>query len=99
VQQLTRLHKEHVALQQGELVTLASADNYYAFLRCKGYDRLLVVFNASASEQEITLKRADTPIDKITSATALLDARALQVKPDELTVPVAPMSVAIYSLK
>jgi glycosidase len=99
VQQLARLHKEHVALQQGELVTLASADNYYAFLRSKGYDRLLVVFNASPSEQEITLNRVDTPIDKITSATAVLDANALQLKPDELTVPVAAMSVAIYSLK
>ena len=99
VQQLTRLHKEHLALQQGEQVTLASADNYYAFLRSKGNDRLLVVFNASASEQTIELARADTPLNKITSAATVLDAKALRMEADKLTVPMAPMSVAIYSLK
>jgi len=99
VQQLTRLHKEHPALQQGELVTLASSENYYAFLRSMGSDRMLIVFNASEAEQVIRLDRADTPLDKITSAEAVLDARTLRVEPDQLSVPVAGMSVAIYSLK
>jgi glycosidase len=99
VQKLTRLHKQHEALQQGELVTLAVSDNYYAFLRSKGNDQLLVVFNASASEQSIHLELTDTPLEKVTSAEALLDAKALRLEPGKMTVPVAPMSVAIYRLK
>ena len=99
VQQLTRLHHEHPALQQGELTTLDSSNSSYAFLRSKGSDQLLVVFNDSATEQTIELKRGDTPLNKITSATAVLDARPLRMESDRLSVPMAPMSVAIYSLK
>jgi hypothetical protein len=93
------LHHEHPALQQGELTTLDSSNSSYAFLRSKGSDQLLVVFNDSATEQTIELKRGDTPLNKITSATAVLDARPLRMESDRLSVPMAPMSVAIYSLK
>lgn len=99
VQQLTRLHREHAALQQGELVTLASSDSYYAFLRSHGSDRLLVVFNASSASQEIVLERADTPLEKITSAEPVLDAKSLRLEQGSIKVPVAPMSVAIYRLQ
>lgn len=99
VQQLTRLHREHPALQQGELVSLAASAGSYAFLRRMGSDRILVVFNDSATEQTVELIRADTPLNEITSAAAVLDARPLHIEPDKLSVPLAPMSVAIYSLK
>lgn len=99
VQQLNHLHREHAALQQGELTTLTYGENYFAFLRSQGSDRILVLFNASGAEQTIELSRTDTPLDKITSAAPVLDAEPLRVEADKLSVPMAPMSVAIYSLK
>jgi glycosidase len=99
VQQLTRLRREHPALQRGELISLAASDHSYAFLRREGDDQLLVVLNTSSAEQTIQLGRSDTPLDKITSATAVLDARPLRMEPGVVSVPLAPMSVAIYSLK
>ena len=98
VQQLARLHKEHQSLQQGELISLKTSDTCYVFLRVKGSDRLLVVFNASASEQKIDVARGDTPLSQISSAEAILDAKPLHIETDKLTVPVDPMSVAIYRL-
>jgi len=99
VQQLGRLHKEHEALQSGDLVTLAATETYYVFLRSRGEDRLLVVFNTAATEQSIELNRADTPLEKITVADPLVDAKVLRLAEDKLIIPVAPMSVAIYRLK
>jgi glycosidase len=99
VQQLTRLHKEHPALQSGEMVLLESGESFFAYMRARGSDRMLIVFNASPKEQTIEIMRGDTPLEKITSAVAVVDAKPVIVGAEKLSVPVAPMSVAIYSLK
>ncbi len=99
VQSLIRLHREHPALQQGELTTVASSENYFAFLRAQGSDRLLIVFNASTTEQTIDLPRADTPLEGIKSITAELDAKAPSLDAQKLALQIAPTSVAIYRLQ
>ncbi len=99
VQQLARLHREHPALQQGELTTIASSGNYFAFLRAQGTDRLLVVFNASSTEQTIELPRPDTPLATVNSISPLLDASSSYLEAEKLTLRVAPTSVAIYRVQ
>ncbi|HVJ04322.1 MAG TPA: alpha-amylase family glycosyl hydrolase, partial [Candidatus Saccharimonadales bacterium] len=99
VRQLARLRREHPALQQGELTTIASSENYFAFVRAQGNDRLLVVFNASSSEQTIELPRADTPLETVKSISAELDAKAPSLAPDKLALQLAPTSVAIYRVQ
>ena len=99
VQQLNRLHRQHRALQTGEMTTLAYSDTSFSYLRSQGEDRLLVIFNAAEKAQTIEVSRADTPLAGIASAAPLLEAGPIIVTPEKLTVEAAPMSVAIYSLK
>jgi glycosidase len=99
VQQLNRLHRQHRALQTGEMTTLAYSDTSFSYLRSQGEDRLLVIFNAAEKAQTIEVSRADTPLASIASAAPLLEAGPIIVTPAKLTVEAAPMSVAIYSLK
>ena len=99
VQQLNRLHRQHRALQTGEMTTLAYSDTSFSYLRSQGEDRLLVIFNAAEKAQTIEVSRADTPLAGIASAAPLLEAGPIIVTPAKLTVEAAPMSVAIYSLK
>ena len=99
VQQLARLHREHKALQRGSMTLLLANESTMAFLREQGEDRVLVVFNNAAKAQTIELARADTPLEKLTSAEPALDAAAATVAADKLSVPVAPTTVSIYLLR
>lgn len=99
VQQLVKLHREHKALQTGEHITVDAADDHMAFVRQQGEDRLLVVFNNAAKEQTIELMRADTPLEKLNTATPLLGARAATLSAEKIAVPMAPATVAVYVLK
>jgi glycosidase len=99
VQRLAQLHKQHPALQQGELTLLEASDHALVFLRSQKNDRVLVVFNDSAAEQKINVDSADTPLAQFSSAEPVLDASPLRVDESTLSITAAPMSVAIYNLK
>ena len=99
LQRLTRLHKQHPALEDGNLVLLDVSEHCLAFLRSKGNDRLLIVLNASSTEQKIELMRADTPLVKLAAAQPVFEAAPARLDADKLSVTAAPVSVSIYTLK
>ncbi|MDR3763209.1 MAG: alpha-amylase family glycosyl hydrolase [Acidobacteriota bacterium] len=99
VQRLVHLHREHPALQKGSMTLLEANETSMVYLREEPGDRVLVVFNAAPKEQTITLPRAETPLQELTAAEPLVDAASASISAEQVTVPVAPMTVSIYRLR
>jgi glycosidase len=62
VQSLLALRKAHPALRTGKQWHIGWDDSYYAFLRERPEERLLVVYNNSSSSRELKIPVADTPL-------------------------------------
>ncbi len=99
VQALLRLRREHPALCGGRLWHIGLGDNYYAFLRESGNDRLLVVFNSSAAPNNIVLSLDDTPLANVRSVKPVLAAAPAALQGQSLQIQGAPVSVAIYEIR
>jgi glycosidase len=95
VQALLQLRKDHPALRDGRQWHLGWSDKYYAFLREKGRDKLLVVFNNAPTAQAVHLELGDTPAEEARGvepvfgkAEATLNGHSLQI-----TAPASSLTV------
>lgn len=96
VQDLLRLRREHPALSKGALSHIAVADDYYAYLRHAGTDRVLMVFNKSEKRQNIMVSLADTPGSDASRLTPAAGGKAIEIRGEQALVAVPGMYVAIY---
>ncbi len=99
VQALLRLRREHPALRGGRLWHIGMDDQYYAFLRERGADRLLVVFNNSDTPRNLTLPLGDTPLAEAQQVKPLFGGGPASVHDQVLGVQLAASSVAIYEVQ
>jgi glycosidase len=98
VQSVLKLRREHPALREGVLKHVAVADEYYIFTRESAGERLLVVFYKGFGST-IQVDVTDTSIADATSVTPLFAAAAPTLSGGQLSLPVAPMSVAVYRVE
>ncbi len=96
LQKLLRLRKEHKALQGGEETDLLADTHSFAFLRSSGNDRVLVVLNASGSQQAVRIPTVETPLAGVHSLVPLDAATEGEIVDGAVQVNVAPSTVAIY---
>jgi glycosidase len=98
VQQLLRLREAHPALREGRQSNIAWDDQYLAFVRERGTDRVLVIFNNSSQPREIKFPVADTPLFRTTRMDLILGTARAAVKNNEVSATVPARGVAIYSV-
>ncbi len=98
LQALLKLRREHMALREGVQKHVIVADDYYLFTRETAGERLLVAFYKGAAPKSLTVDLADTSIAEAKSVTPLFAGSAATLAGKQLTLQLAPMSVAIYRI-
>ena len=98
LKKLLLLRRQHKALQGGEETDLLATDTTFAFLRAKGDDRLLVVLNSSSTGQAVHIPTVDTPLSTVHSLATVDHASSAEVADGNISLTVAPMTVAIYQV-
>ncbi len=99
VQALLRLRQQHAALRTGVQKHVAVGDNYYAFTREGGGERLLVVFHNGAVEENVTLDLADTTLENAKELSPIFGTSAAQLQGKHLIVQMAPTSLTVYRVQ
>jgi len=98
VQTLLRLRRAHPALRDGQQLNIAWNDQYLAFVRERGGDKVLVIFNNSPQAREITFDIADTALNGAAKLQLLFGTGTASVTGPEIRATISPLSVAIYSV-
>jgi glycosidase len=98
LQSLLKLRREHPALREGLQKHVVVADDYYVFTRETDDERLLVAFYKGADPKTLSVDLTDTSIANAKSATPVFAGSAASLKGKQLTVQLAPMSVAVYRI-
>jgi glycosidase len=98
-QAMLRLRREHSALRSGTLHHIAVNEKYYAFVRERADDRLLIVFNSAAQPQQLSLDLRDTPLANATALEPIQDAAQAQIVDSHANLTINGMSVAVYRVK
>jgi len=96
VQKLLKLRRDHPALREGTLKQLVVADDYYLFTRETKGERLLVVFYKGAVPKRLSVDLDGSSIADAASVTPLFAGAAATLQNKQLTLQMAPMSVAAY---
>jgi glycosidase len=99
VQQLLRLRHDHEALRQGKQWYLASGQDFFAYSRIAGDDRLMMILNNADHPAHIQLDLTKTPLANATHSQALLGSAAGQLSSTHFEADVPPHTVAIYALQ
>jgi glycosidase len=98
LQALLKLRREHPALREGVQKHLVFADDYYLFTRETPGERLLVAFYKGQAPKSLSVDLTDTSIADAKSVTPLFAGSAATLSGRQLTVQLAPMSVAVYRI-
>jgi glycosidase len=99
VQSLLELRRAHPALRGGRQWHIAVDDNYYAFLREDGRDRVLVIFNHTSDPNHIRLDLADTPLSSLHTLSPLVGGVSARLAEHSIEADMMPESVAIFEVK
>jgi glycosidase len=99
MQSLLKLRAAHAALRGGTQTHIAWDETSYAFIRSAADERLLVVFNNSASSRTIDLDFSFTALENAASLTPLFQAQPATVEAKHAKVAVQPFSIAVYQAK
>ncbi len=95
VQTLLRLRREHPVLVRGKLLTLASDDSAYVFMRDSDEEKVVVAFNNSKTARDLKVPLKDTPGQGTAGLIPLLgDARGRMEREElQLTMPAESLSI------
>jgi neopullulanase len=99
VQQLLRLRHDHEALRQGKQWYLGSGQDFLAYSRIAGDDRLMMILNNADHPTHIQLNLTKTPLANATHSKGLLGAGAERLSTAQFEADVPPHTVAIYALQ
>lgn len=97
-QAMLGLRREHPALRSGSLHHIEVAKDHYAFVRENGNDRVLVVFNSTGREEQLSLNLSESPMENARSLEPLYSAEPAQVLGQRANLLIKPMSVAVYQV-
>jgi glycosidase len=98
VQSLLQLRREHPALREGIQKHAAVGDDHYAFTRETQGERWLVVFYKGFGPK-LQVDLNGTSIADAKSVTPVLGGAPASIQGEQLTLQVAPMSVAVYRVE
>ena len=98
LQSLLKLRREHPALREGLQKHVVVADDYYLFTRETDGERLLVAFYKGQAAKNLSVDLTDTSIADAKSVTPLFAGSVITFSGRQLTVQLAPMSVAVYRI-
>jgi neopullulanase len=96
LQSLLKLRRDHPALREGTQKHVVVADDYYIFTRETPNERLLVAFCTGAAPKSLSVDLTNTSIADAKSVTSLFAGSAATLAGKQLTLQLAPMSVAVY---
>ena len=99
LQSLLKLRREHPALREGVQKHVVVDDDYYLFTRETPDERLLIAFYKGTAPKSVTVDLTDTSIANAKSATAIFAGSAAALNGAQLTLQLAPMSVAVYRIE
>jgi hypothetical protein len=99
VRSLLQLRQSHVALRQGRHHHVGWGENYYAFVRETETEKVLIVFNNAASEQEIRLPVRDTSLESARDLTPILGSANAILKDGTLEVALPAKTLGIYNVR
>jgi glycosidase len=98
LQGLLTLRRQHAALSEGYLWHLFSDATAYVFLRETEEERLMVVFQNSPKERELSFTLADTAAQGAIKASRLFGEADAEVSGKEIHLRVPAESVSIFRL-
>ena len=98
LQSLLKLRREHPALRQGVQKHVVVADDYYLFTRESSGERLLIAFYKGDAPKSLLVDLNGTSIVDAKSFAPVFAGSAATVNGRQLTLQLAPMSVAVYQI-
>jgi glycosidase len=98
VHKLLELRREHAALRTGQLIDLFSDEKSFLFVRQNDDERLLVVFNNAADSRALSIRQANTPLERVLNAKVLYGNATATVNGTEAKVSAPAHSVSIISV-
>ena len=96
VQKLLRLRRENPALQGGKLWHLFSDEKSYVFLRETEEERILIAFNNSAEQRELTIPLNGTPAQGAAGFMLLQGAAKADAFGGEARIAMPAQSISIF---
>jgi glycosidase len=99
VQSLLALRRAHPALRTGKQQHIGWDDTYYAFLRELPEEKLLVVYNNSASARDLKIPVTDTPLASATQFESLFGQTTAQGSEGEVRVTLPAQSLAVFRVR
>ncbi len=99
VQSLLRLRQQHPALRQGHQWHVGWDDSYYAFVRETAEEKLIVVFNTSEKERQITIATEGTTLENARQFENLFGVGQLVLSNKTLQMTLPPTTAAIYAVR
>ena len=98
LQSLLKLRREHPALREGVQKHVVVADDYYLFTRETAGESLLVAFYKGAAPKSLVVDLTGTSIADAKSVSPLFAGSTPALNGRQLTLQLAPMSVAVYQI-
>jgi len=99
LQSLLKLRRDHPALREGAQKHIVVDNDYYLFTREASDERLLVAFYKGQSPKNLAVDLTNTSIADAKSVTRLFSGSAANLAGKQLTLQLAPMSVAVYRVE
>jgi neopullulanase len=99
VQSLLALRKTYPALRTGRQWHIGWDETYYAFLRELPQERLLVIYNNSASSRELKIPLSDTPMERAHRLQTIFGETSADIAAGELRVTLASHALAVFNVQ
>jgi len=99
LQSLLKLRRDHPALREGVQKHVVVDKDYYLFTREAPGERLLVAFYKGQAPKSLSVDLTNTSIADAKSVTPLFSGSAAKLAGEQLTLQLAPMSVAVYRVE
>jgi glycosidase len=99
VQHLLHLRLQHPALRQGTQWYLGSGQDYFAYARTDGDDRLVMIFNNADHPNQIAIDLSKTPLADATYAQSENGNEDAQLSRGKIDVDVPARTVAINAVR
>ena len=99
VRSLLALRKSHAALRTGKQWHIGWDDNYYAFLRESSDEKLLVVYNNSATTLDLRIPIEETPLETVHELQPLLGKSAAEITAGQIHVTLPAQTLVVFSAR
>jgi len=98
VQSLLALRQAHPALRTGKQWHIGWDESYYAFVRELPEEKLLVVYNNSASARDLKISVDDTPLQDAHQLQLLLGNASAAIEEHEVRATLPAQSIAVFKV-